>query len=66
MSVCLFCEIEEKEFWGSYFCGTCKDIKNISKVYSFQKSLEVLRKVCLRNETQLDNNVKRELEKENK
>jgi|TARA_R110000803_G_scaffold111697_2_gene180142 hypothetical protein len=62
MSVCSFCEIEEKEFWGSSFCKTCSSIKNIAKVYSFEKSLEILRKVCLRNETQLENNIKRELE----
>tara|TARA_R110000796_G_scaffold12500_1_gene41250 strand:- start:207 stop:404 length:198 start_codon:yes stop_codon:yes gene_type:complete len=64
MTVCSFCQENEKEeYWGDGLCVTCKDIKNISKVYSFQKSLDVLRKVCLRNETQLDNNVKRELEK---
>tara|TARA_R110000823_G_scaffold287906_1_gene406125 strand:+ start:170 stop:367 length:198 start_codon:yes stop_codon:yes gene_type:complete len=65
MAVCIFCEIGEKEYWGSYFCKTCSSIKNVSKVYSFEKSLEILRKVCLRNETQLENNIKKVLE-ENK
>ena len=50
MSVCSFCQENEKEeYWGGDgLCVTCKDIKNISKVYSFQKSLDVLRKVCLK------------------
>lgn len=51
MFYCAFCEKET--CYTQKFCDkTCRKIKNICNVYGFEEVLEVLNKVCLRNEKQ--------------
>ena len=51
MFYCSFCEMET--CYTQKFCDkTCRKIKNICNVYGFEEVLQVLNKVCLRNEKQ--------------
>ncbi len=51
MFYCAFCEKET--CYTQKFCDkTCRKIKNICNVYGFDEVLDVLNKVCLRNEKQ--------------
>lgn len=65
MFYCAFCEKET--CYTQKFCDkTCRKIKNICNVYGFEEVLEVLNKVCLRNEKQrqykIDAKLKEEIE----
>ena len=66
MFYCSFCEKET--CYTAKFCDiTCRKIKNICNVYGFEEVLEVLNKVCLRNEKQrqykIDIKLKEDIEK---
>lgn len=64
---CYFCEKER--VYTSYYCINCRKIKNICNVYGFEEVLDVLNKVCLRNEKQrqykINDKLKEEIENSN-
>ncbi len=63
MFSCKFCEKET--CYTTNFCDkTCRKIKNIANVYGFEEVLEVLEKVCLRNEKQRQYKINKELKEE--
>ena len=55
--VCIFCEKESVENWFGSFCPQCRQIKNLGNVYGFDRILEILKKCCIRNETQLEKKI---------
>ena len=57
MGKCYFCETEEREHWGGYWCPQCRQIKNLGNVYGFDRVLEILKKCCIRDETQLEKKI---------
>ncbi len=62
MFYCKFCEKET--CYTSNFCETCRKVKNIANVYGFKEVLEVLEKVCLRNEKQRQYKIDKELKEQ--
>lgn len=54
---CYFCEIEEREHWGGYWCKGCRQIKNLGNVYGFERILDLLKKCCIRDENQLEKKI---------
>ncbi len=61
-----YCSLCEKETcYINKFCDkTCRKIKNIANVYGFEEVLEVLEKVCLRNEKQRQYKINEKLKDE--
>ncbi len=59
---CKFCENET--VYTANFCDSCRKIKNIANVYGFKEVLEVLEKVCIRNEKQRQYKINAELKEE--
>ena len=55
---CYFCEKESREYFTGYWCASCRELKNICNVYGYKRSLDILKKVCIRNEAQLENKIK--------
>ena len=51
---CYFCETEPRESTFGYWCKECRELKNICNVYGFKRSLDILKKCCIRNEEQLE------------
>jgi hypothetical protein len=62
---CLWCEKKPKE-WFSNWCSSCREQKNLNNVYGFERVLEILKKCCIRDETQLENKIKNHKEKVDK
>ena len=60
MGKCYYCDVNVRENWSDSWCKSCKELKNIGAVYGFEKMLDVVKRCCLRNDTQLENNIKRE------
>ena len=56
--VCKFCEINSCETWTGNWCSTCRQIKNLCNVYSYERMLEIMKKCCIRDSTQLENKIK--------
>ena len=56
--VCKFCEINSCETWTGNWCSTCRQIKNLCNVYSYERMLEIMKKCCIRDETQLEQKIK--------
>lgn len=54
---CYFCEKEPREAVFGYWCQSCRELKNICNVYGFKRSLEILKKCCIRNEEQLEKKI---------
>ena len=61
--VCKFCEINPCETWTGNWCSTCRQIKNLCNVYSFERMLEIMKKCCIRDETQLEAKIKNHKER---
>lgn len=57
MGKCYFCETEEREHWGGYWCKSCRQIKNLGNVYGFERTLAILKSCCIRDETQLERKI---------
>ena len=57
MGRCYFCDYEDRETWGSYWCKGCREIKNICNVYGYERVLYLLKEVCIRNEDQLERKI---------
>lgn len=51
------CEKESVENWFGSFCPQCRQIKNLGNVYGFDRILEILKKCCIRDETQLEKKI---------
>jgi len=47
-----------------YWCESCREIKNLCNVYGYDRVLDILKKVCIRNEEQLENKIKNNFKKE--
>ena len=64
---CVLCQ-EEYSILKNH-CPTCETIKRIINVYSKEKVLEILQRVCLRKSEKLQNykikDIKKEIEKDN-
>ncbi len=63
MTYCRLCEKESVENWFGNFCYNCRKIKNLGNVYGFDRILEILRKCCIRDESQLENKIKNHKER---
>ena len=65
---CVLCQ-EEYSILHNH-CSTCTSIKRILNVYSKEKVLEILQRVCLRQSPKLQDykikDIKKEIEKDNK
>tara|TARA_R110000823_G_scaffold18197_8_gene56997 strand:- start:14965 stop:15255 length:291 start_codon:yes stop_codon:yes gene_type:complete len=57
MGKCYFCETEDRESWGGYWCKSCRQIKNLGNVYGFERTLTILKSCCIRDETQLERKI---------
>tara|TARA_R110002153_G_scaffold49528_1_gene139742 strand:- start:550 stop:831 length:282 start_codon:yes stop_codon:yes gene_type:complete len=57
MGYCYFCEKEERETWGGYWCSGCRQIKNLANVYGYDRVLTILKECCIRNEDQLEKKI---------
>mgnify|MGYP003676431735 CR=1 FL=1 len=55
---CYFCDVNERKTWSGYFCTTCEEIQSLAKVYGFERLLDIIQIVCLRDEEQLENKIK--------
>ena len=51
---CYFCEQEPREYFSGYWCKSCRELKNICNVYGYK---DILKKVCIRTEEQLENKI---------
>ena len=54
MGKCYLCEKKPNETWGGYWCAECRQLKNLGNVYGFERVLEILKKCCIRDESQLE------------
>lgn len=54
---CVFCEKKAVENWFGSFCAECRQIKNLGNVYGFDRVLEILKKCCIRDESQLEKKI---------
>ena len=57
MTYCKFCETNAVENWFGSFCKDCRQIKNLGNVYGFPRTLEILKKCCIRDEDQLERKI---------
>jgi len=57
---CLWCEEKPKE-WFSNWCAECREQKNLNNVYGFDRVLTIMKKCCIRDETQLENKIKKHI-----
>ena len=55
--VCVLCEKNAVENWFGSFCSECRQIKNLGNVYGFKRTLEILKKCCIRDESQLERKI---------
>jgi len=55
--VCVLCEKNAVENWFGSFCAECRQIKNLGNVYGFKRTLEILKKCCIRDESQLERKI---------
>ena len=51
------CEKKAVENWFGSFCAECRQIKNLGNVYGFERVLEILKKCCIRDESQLEKKI---------
>ena len=59
MTYCKFCEQEQVESWFGNWCTNCRQIKNLCNVYGFPRTLEILKKCCIRDESQLERKIEK-------
>ena len=57
MGYCKFCEQEPIENWFGSYCVGCRKIKNLGNVYGFKRTLSILTKCCIRDESQLERKI---------
>jgi len=62
MSKCYFCQEKEKSFF-SYFCDDCSTLRRLLLINEPTKCIEILKRVLLRNDTQISNKIKLEVKK---
>ncbi len=60
---CKFCESKPVETWFGSWCSECRQIKNLCNVYGYERVLEILKKCCIRNESQLENKIRNHKER---
>lgn len=63
MTYCRFCESKPVETWFGSWCAECRQIKNLCNVYGYKRVLDILRKCCIRNESQLENKIRNHKER---
>ena len=59
MGYCKFCESKQVEHWFGSWCSECRQIKNLCNVYGYERVLEILKKCCIRDETQLEKKIEK-------
>ena len=57
MGRCYFCEVEDRLSWSSYWCSSCREVKNLCNVYGYAKVLEILKSVCIRDNEQIERKI---------
>ena len=57
MGLCYFCETEQRETWAGSWCKSCRQVKNLCNVYGYERVLNILKEVCIRNEDQLEKKI---------
>ena len=57
MGYCKFCEAKPVENWFGSWCSECRQIKNLCNVYGYDRVLEILKKCCIRDETQFEKKI---------
>lgn len=62
MTKCYFCQEKEKSFF-SYFCDDCATLRRLLLINDPSKCIEILKRVLLRNDTQISNKIKLEVNK---
>jgi len=61
--VCSFCEIKPTETYFGSYCTGCRQMKNLCNVYGYDRVLEILKTVCIRDSTQLESKILKQKEK---
>ena len=64
MFSCLLCENET--CYVSKWCDSCREIKNIMNVYGAKNVNNIVKRVCVRNQDQVNNKIKLEKDKQDK
>ena len=62
MTLCYFCQENEKPFF-QYFCADCSTLRRMLLINKPDKCIEILKRVLLRNDTQISNKIKIEVKK---
>lgn len=61
--MCSFCnEYETQSFWDKY-CKNCSMLRRMLIIHNSEKCLEILKRVLIRNDIQIDHKVQMELKK---
>ncbi len=58
MGLCYFCEKEQRVSYLSYYCETCRKLKNLGNCYGFDRVYTIINKCCIRDPNQLENKIK--------
>ena len=62
MTKCYFCQEKEKNFF-SYFCDDCSTLRRLLLINQPERCINILKRVLLRNDTQISNKIKLEVKK---
>jgi len=62
MTKCYFCQEKDKNFF-SYFCDECSTLRRLLLINEPEKCINILKRVLLRNDTQISNKIKLEVRK---
>ena len=57
MGLCYYCEQKERETYFGSYCAGCRQMKNLCNVYGYDRVLNILKEVCIRNEDQLERKI---------
>tara|TARA_R110002072_G_scaffold232473_1_gene389930 strand:- start:174 stop:476 length:303 start_codon:yes stop_codon:yes gene_type:complete len=57
MGLCYYCEKVEREAYFGQYCFGCRQMKNLCNVYGYERVLDILKAVCIRDESQLERKI---------
>ena len=63
MTICSFCDEYETASYWTKFCPDCSMLRRMVIIHDSKKCLEILKRVLIRNPTQIDYKVQMELKK---
>jgi hypothetical protein len=61
MGLCSFCNTVETEGFFKSYCAPCANLRRILILYDSTKCIEILNRVLLRTDTQINHKIKMEL-----